>query len=77
MTEQIQEHELIAAEHGLYFPSSLGARMLETELAMTYEQDLTAAQADFERIISIPLAERSAEDCQRYVDVSLILSGDL
>ena len=77
MKEQIQEHELAAAERGLYFPSFLGSRILGTELVVTYNEDLVAAQADFERILSIPPDERCAEDCQRYVDVSLILYGDL
>ncbi len=77
MTDRISEYELVAAEHGLYFPSSLGSRVLASELAVTYDEDLAAAQIDFERILAIPLAERSIDDCQRYVDVSRILSGEL
>jgi hypothetical protein len=77
MTDRIPDYELIAAEHGLYFPSSLGSKVLASELAVTYDEDLATAQIDFERILAIPLADRSIEDCQRYVDVSRILSGEL
>ncbi|RTK94857.1 hypothetical protein EKI60_02070 [Candidatus Saccharibacteria bacterium] len=77
MTDRIPDYELIAAEHGLYFPSSLGSKVLASELAVTYDEELAVAQADFDRILAIPLADRSNEDNQRFVDVSHILMGDL